>query len=59
MLILGVGPFVGELDLRKLGMIYKIGDKLQYSSIFQYSMGAAFAGAILLAPVLPPTEARK
>lgn len=56
-LILGVGPFVANLICGQLGQIYKVGDKLQYSSIFQYSMGAALAGAIILALFFrPPSE---
>jgi MFS family permease len=56
-LILGVGPFVANLICGQLGQIYKVGDKLQYSSIFQYSMGAAFAGALILALFFhPPSE---
>lgn len=47
-LILGIGPFVANLICGQLGQIYKVGDKLQYSPIFQYSMGAALAGAIIL-----------
>ena len=56
-LILGVGPFVANLICGQLGQIYKVGDKLQYSSIFQYSMGAALVGAIILAALFrPPSE---
>ena len=59
-LILGVGPFVANLICGQLGQIYKVGDKLQYSSIFQYSMGAAFAGALILAVFFrPPSESVK
>jgi MFS family permease len=59
-LILGIGPFVANLICGQLGQIYKVGDKLQYSPIFQYSMGAAFAGAIILAVFFhPPSEAVK
>jgi predicted MFS family arabinose efflux permease len=56
-LILGVGPFVANLICGQLGQIYKVGDKLQYSSIFQYSMGAAVVGAVLLTLLFhPPSE---
>jgi len=55
-LILGVGPFVANLICGQLGVIYKTGDKLQYSAIFQYSMGAAFVGAILLAVFFHPPK---
>ena len=56
-LILGVGPFAANLICGQLGQIYKVGDKLQYSAIFQYSMGAALVGAIVLALFFhPPSE---
>ncbi len=56
-LILGVGPFAANLVCGQLGVIYKVGDKLNYSSIFQYSMGAALVGAIALALFFhPPTQ---
>jgi hypothetical protein len=56
-LILGVGPFVANLICGQLGVIYKVGDALNYSAIFQYSMGAALVGAIVLALFFhPPSE---
>jgi hypothetical protein len=56
-LILGVGPFVANLICGQLGEIYKTSDGRNYSAIFQYSMGAAFAGALILALFFhPPTE---
>ncbi|HEY1192269.1 MAG TPA: MFS transporter, partial [Gemmata sp.] len=56
-LILGVGPFVANLICGQLAVIYKTGDGLQYSAIFQYSMGAGLLGAILLALFFhPPSE---
>jgi nucleoside transporter len=59
-LILGVGPFAANLICGQLGEVYKTGDKLDYRSIFQYSMGAALVGAILLALFFhPPREALK
>lgn len=59
-LILGVGPFVANLICGQLGVIYKSGDKLLYPAIFQYSMGAAVVGALLLAVFFhPPSEAVK
>jgi hypothetical protein len=59
-LILGVGPFAANLICGQLGETYKVGDKLQYSAIFQYSMGAAAVGAILLALLFhPPREGAK
>jgi hypothetical protein len=60
LLILGVGPFAANLICGQLGEVYKTGDKLEYRSIFQYSMGAALVGAILLALFFhPPREALK
>jgi hypothetical protein len=59
-LILGVGPFVANVICGQLAEIYKVGDKQQYSPIFQYSMGAAFAGALILLLFFhPPSEAVK
>jgi len=59
-LILGIGPFVANLICGQLGVIYKVGDKLNYHAIFQYSMGAALAGAIILAVFFhPPKEVMK
>jgi len=59
-LILGVGPFVANLICGQLGAIYKVGDTLNYSAIFQYSMGAAAVGAIILALFFhPPSESVK
>ncbi|MDY3551264.1 MFS transporter [Gemmata sp. JC717] len=59
-LILGVGPFVANLICGQLGVIYKVGDQLQYSAIFQYSMAAGAVGAILLLLFFhPPSEAVK
>jgi MFS family permease len=56
-LILGVGPFVANLICGQLGQIYKTSDGLNYSAVFQYSMVAAFAGALILALFFhPPTE---
>lgn len=55
-LILGVGPFAANLICGQLGEVYKVGDKLQYSSIFQYSMGAAVVGALLLAVLFHPPK---
>jgi hypothetical protein len=59
-LILGVGPFVANLICGQLAVAYKVGDKLNYMAIFQYSMGAAFVGALILAVFFhPPSEAVK
>jgi Nucleoside H+ symporter len=59
-LILGIGPFFANLICGQLGVIYKVGDKLNYTAIFQYSMGAALTGAIILAIFFhPPKEGLK
>lgn len=68
-LILGFGPFVANLICGQLGAIYATSTGLNYSAIFQYSMGAALAGVVILAlffhppsnkaadpPVLSPEE---
>ena len=55
-LILGVGPFVANLVCGQLGESYKVGDKLNYSAIFQYSMAAALVGAIVLALFFHPPK---
>ena len=54
--IIGVGPFVANMICGQLGVVYKVGDKLNYSAIFQYSMGAAVVGAILLALFFHPPK---
>jgi hypothetical protein len=59
-LILGVGPFVANVICGQLGTIYKTSTGLNYSAVFQYSMGAAFTGALILALFFhPPSEAVK
>ncbi|MBA4187333.1 MAG: MFS transporter [Planctomycetaceae bacterium] len=55
-IIIGVGPFVANLICGQLGETYKVGDKLNYSAIFQYSMAAALAGAIILALFFHPPK---
>jgi MFS family permease len=49
-LILGVGPFAANFLCGELkGMYTDANTKaLNYSAVFQYSMGAAFAGALIL-----------
>jgi Nucleoside H+ symporter len=60
LLILGIGPFAANLICGQLAVIYKTSDGLNYHAIFQYSMGAALAGAIILAIFFhPPKEAMK
>lgn len=59
-LILGIGPFVANLICGQLGVVYKQGDTVNYSAVFQYSMGAAVVGAIILALLFhPPKEGLK
>jgi predicted MFS family arabinose efflux permease len=53
-LILGVGPFVANQICGELGKIYTVGGETKFSSVFQYSMGAALAGAVLLALFFHP-----
>jgi hypothetical protein len=55
-LILGFGPFVANLICGQLGVIYKKGEGHNYHAIFQYSMGAALAGAIILALFFHPPK---
>lgn len=57
-IIIGVGPFVANLVCGQLGEHYKVGDKLNYSAIFQYSMAAALAGAIILALFFHPPKGK-
>jgi hypothetical protein len=53
-LIIGVGPFVANLVCGRLGEVYKTGDQLNYSAIFQVSMYAGLAAAIILALFFHP-----
>jgi len=55
-IIIGVGPFVANMICGYLGEEYKTGDKLNYSAIFQFSMLAALAGAIILALFFHPPK---
>ena len=49
MLILGVGPFAANFLCGKLGTQYTMGaGKLDYEILYQYSMGAALTGALIL-----------
>jgi len=51
----GHRPFVANLICGQLGTIYKVDGKLQYSSIFQYSMGPPSPGHHP-GSILPPAE---
>lgn len=53
-LIIGVGPFVANLVCGQLGETYKVGEKLNYSAIFQVSMYAGLAAAVILALFFHP-----
>src|SRR5450432_3660676 len=56
-LILGVGPFVANFLTSELKVKYSAGGVIDYPVVFQYSMGAALLGAILLALFFhPPKE---
>lgn len=56
-LIIGVGPFVANLVCGQLGETYKVGGKLNYSAIFQVSMYAGLAAAVILALFFHPPKA--
>ena len=56
-LIIGVGPFVANLVCGQLGETYKVGTKLNYSAIFQVSMYAGLAAAVILALFFHPPKA--
>jgi nucleoside transporter len=58
-LILGVGPFVGNFACARLGKIYEIGkDTFDFQQIFLYPAGtAAFAAMLLLLFFHPPAKA--
>jgi hypothetical protein len=47
-LILGVGPFAANFLCGRLKATYAIGDRVDYNAVFQYSMGAALVGGLLL-----------
>jgi len=56
-LILGVGPFVANFLTSELKVKYSVDGVIDYPVVFQYSMGAALVGAILLALFFhPPKE---
>ncbi|HEX3148328.1 MAG TPA: MFS transporter [Gemmataceae bacterium] len=55
-LILGVGPFLANFACGRLGAKYTAGDKLEYSAVFVYSLGAALIGALILALFFHPTK---
>lgn len=56
-LILGVGPFVANFVTSDLKVHYTEAGVINYPAVFQYSMGAALVGAILLLLFFhPPKE---
>ncbi len=60
LLILGVGPFVAGFACKKLRVTYTADGKLDYPMVFQWSMGAALVGALLLLLFFhPPKEEPK
>lgn len=48
MLILGIGPFVANFACGMLNDKYQPGKNHNYTDVFEYSLGAAVVGAILL-----------
>jgi MFS family permease len=48
LLILGVGPFIAGFACKNLRVNHTVDGKLDYPMVFQYSMGAALIGALLL-----------
>jgi predicted MFS family arabinose efflux permease len=53
-LILGIGPFVANFLCGRLKTAYTTDKILDYRAVFQYSMGAAVVGAVLLALLFHP-----
>lgn len=47
-LILGVGPFVANFLCGRMKEAYKVGDVVDYRTVFQFSMGAALVASVLL-----------
>jgi len=59
-LILGLGPFAANFICGRLKEAYKVGSSVDYHAVFQYSMGAALAAAVLLLLFFhPPREGLK
>lgn len=56
-LILGIGPFVANFFCGRLATQYSLPDgKLNYTPIFEYSLGAAVCGALFLALFFHPPK---
>ena len=57
-LILGVGPFAANFLCGRMKEAYAVGQSVDYKIVFQYSMGAALAAAVLLLLLFhPPRKA--
>lgn len=56
-LILGVGPVFANTACGFIKAFHTVGDQLDYTAVFQYSLGAALVGALMLALFFhPPKE---
>jgi MFS family permease len=55
-LILGVGPFAANFLCGRLKTAYTTGGVLDYTSVFQYSIGAGLAAALILALFFHPRK---
>jgi nucleoside transporter len=55
-LILGLGPLAANYICGQLKTAYTVGENLNYTAVFQYSMGAAVVGAVLLAVLFHPQK---
>jgi MFS family permease len=55
-LILGFGPFAANFACGQLKEMYAVGSTVNYRAVFQYSMGAALAGAFLLLVFFHPPK---
>jgi MFS family permease len=58
-LILGLGPFVGNLVWPSLESAFKVDGQVQYQTLFLIPAGTALAAAILLALFFHPPQHRK
>lgn len=57
LLIIGVGPFVANFLCGQLRETYKVGESgVNYHMVFQYSMGAALLGVVILALFFHPPK---
>lgn len=59
-LILGIGPFVANFICGRLKGMHEVNGKIEYPMVFQYSMFAGLAGAVLLLLFFhPPKKAEQ